>query len=437
MLLSLLVFVSVLTVPAEPVLSNAVHASGRLEYGRPVTGSGFDAVTTPYRAYLASTVSETRSSLFASLSWSAFIADTFRAETPLPHVDELVLQWFPLPFAGLRAGRLHRHTGFAEIFSPLDLFTGTDFERLTTGQFDGISLARDMGELSLYGGVWNVTVTAAWDVPRITVPRTSAREFPDRYIPRTVDSRSTETVYELGSLSMSDIPESDRAVDTWGIEAGVSGWFWDLSVAAVSGVLPVPATEARVLFPDGLLGPYDVELHPVWIDGLVTGIAAQATAGAFRFWAETAYTGKMTVSVPYDGPGLVAVPALQEDRDLLDVVAGVSYQSASPRGLLFLETRREWLLGGNGDAFQTAFGFTDYAGFGAGLAWPDPGLEAHTLALVSTTDYSGALVASLSWEITEKLSAAVTCGALKGDESTIFGQLEWPLWVEVNTELRF
>lgn len=417
-------------VAAQPTAVTELRLAGRVET------APWD---TPYQAIVSSDMRYTWASGVVALDWSAGVLDTIAAVVPPPTVDQLYLRWYPLFFLDLRLGRMVRDDGFAELLSPLDLYMGTDVASLSRGQFSDARLGREMAEVTVLLGAWYLRGRAAWELPRLRLPDPAAREFPDGAIPERVASRSNpETVYTRNALTVSDPPGSAVPVDTWGGEIGWSGWFADARLAVARGVRRNPVVEARVLFPDGLLaGYYDVILAPQWAEGTTVAGGAQTTVGAVRLWGEAAATIGTAVVVVDDGPGLVTVPATGEDNTVLDTVGGISYQLARPTGIVFLEYRHEWRFGMDGADDPPAFGFSNYLGIGGSVSWSGLRLAVEALGLVSTDDGSTVAIPRITWTPRDAVELSLSAGFLHGDRTTVFGQLEWPPWVEAAAVLRF
>jgi hypothetical protein len=345
-------------------------------------------------------------------------------------VDLAELRLDPLPFLALRLGRFRHSPGAAELVSPTDYFARQDLVELLTG---GVSAAAsDLAQLTLFYRDVYLRATVAPFVLEPIVPEPTSPWFPRIGLPSTIDiAFPSERTLLLDKVILEHPLPPERDIENLSVSAeiGASLWVLDMALLYYHGYDNTPLLSARLSFPQGLFGSYDVYLAPVYrvVDAL--GATAKAGFGAFRLWVDVSLSlPKMLLTHRLDAATL---ETLSVSAAAVEAVAGVSFEPEAVDLLLLLEGKGLWVNLPN-DGYVRPL-LSDYAAGTAVLGLVASKVHLSSSTLVSLADGSLGLSGQIAWAPVSEIEVLAGGLFFLGGLRTELGQFRGlvPVWLRL------
>ncbi|HET6486810.1 MAG TPA: hypothetical protein VFH83_10345 [Spirochaetia bacterium] len=358
------------------------------------------------------------------------------AVAPSLGIRDLYIELSPAGFLTLRLGRFVYAPGSAGVLSPTHWFVTPDLLALVRNDTESLVRGGDLVQGILTLGDWSLTLSASPFAPAWSIPDPSSPWFPKKDFPRnlTIFFPTTQVV-SLTGITVEPTPATQFSLTdvSVGAELGVSLPLLDLSLLAYHGWDTTPLYQPSFEFPNGFFGDYDIILTPV--ARKIDSIGAEATLswGSLSAWADGAYTFSKTflsrkLSSSTYASDLVTSPCLE-------YAAGAGYDFSAPRLSLQAGYRGLWVTQSTAETILPFLG--SYLNGTCALRLWDDRLSVATQALVSTVDWSAAIIGLLSIAPTNELSFDVVLPFFLGASDTELGQFAANYLVSIGVTVRY
>ena len=361
------------------------------------------------------------------------------ARAPEPEVglelDSYELTFFPAPWATLRFGRFAYLPGFAEVFSQTNYFSRVDLTRLVRGDLEAASRPGFLAQASAYLGAFYVTASATPFVYPQLLPPADSPWLPDADIPSTLELLPfSSEVYreEIRYAGIDPQVPLDWSRVSYAVEAGGSYRGLDFALLWYNGFDNDPLVQARIVD----LDPYEsfsVELSPVYRKVTAAGANLLYTTGAVRVWTDASYAFyKRFLTNVLDVERRTTQLA---EAPYLSYAAGASWEPRFANAALVLEYAGSHAFGENETLVMPAL----HSVAAATLQWwlLDYRLVPRLTYVLSSDDWSSALLAGLAWEPAADLSVELSAPLFFGDAASELGQYRGNRFVSAAVRWRF
>jgi len=356
--------------------------------------------------------------------------------TPSVGIQDLYVELSPTGFLTLRLGRFVYAPGSAGVLSPTHWFVTPDLLALVRNDTESLVRGGDLVQGIVTLGDWSLTLSASPFAPAWSIPDPSSPWFPRKDFPRSITIFfPTTQVLSLTGITVQEAPAAQLSLQDMsvGAELGVSLPLVDLSLLAYHGWDNTPLFQPSFEFPSGFFGDYDIVLTPVARKIDSVGAEATLTWGSLSAWADGAYTFSKTflsrkLSSSTFASDLVTSPCLE-------YAAGAGYDFSVPRLSLQAGYRGLWVTQPTADTLLPFMG--SYLSGTCALRLWDDRLSVAIQGLVSTADWSAAIIGLLSVAPSNELSFDVTLPFFLGASDTELGQFSANYLVSIGVTVRY
>lgn len=351
-------------------------------------------------------------------------------------------------------GKLEYRPGFGEFSSPSSFFSSYSPERFLESGLSALGKAQELLQARFFLGSWFFGLTAAPFRMKKPALDPGSPWFPERGVPKVIsipvptDEERIDILLDGISYEEPD-PTHGLSDVSWGAELGGYLFGLDLSLLYYHGWDNSPLYLLRIPFTDFYTDrTFSLVFVPNYSIGHAFGLDLAASAGAFRFWLDSAFTPEKPfnsnrITLRDDGyaPGLSQSGEAGTFFEIatvklpyLDLVAGGSWNVPLPGTILTAEYRRGFIFAAEAPAPPI---LSHSLIVHARKCFLEDRLTLDAAALRSFVDESGALLFALSFSPNEHLQLSAYAPVFLGAPFTELGQYRDTATVRTAIALKF